>query len=241
MQAERGEEWVEGVVPTSDELLAEVAHDLRGYLTVIKGYAQLVEADAFPEPETLREVSRRISRTCSLMTELLETCLDLELTGHSSTASQLIDPAAVLRECISFHGAAARSKAILVQARMSALPHLLLDGASLRRIVGNLLANAIKYTPCGRQVSLHARVARSSLVVEVEDEGPGLARQEIPAIFRRRQRGSTKPTAGERSDGLGLAIVRRLVHTLHGEVRVHARPGGGTVFAVILPVTRIAA
>lgn len=240
MQAERGGEWA-AVVPSSDELLAEVAHDLRGYLTVIKGYAQLVEADAFPEREALHDVSRRISRTCSLMTELLETCLDLELAGRPATVGQLIDPAAVLSECVSFHSAAARSKAIVLQARLSALPLLLLDGACLRRIVGNLLANAIKYTPCGRRVSLHARIVRGSLLIEVEDEGPGLARQEIPTIFQRRQRGSSTPTAGERSDGLGLAIVRRLVHSLHGEVKVHARPGGGTVFTVMVPVTRIAA
>jgi signal transduction histidine kinase len=228
-------------IPSTEELLAEVAHDLRGYLTVIKGYAQLMEAEALCEPDAQRDASRRINRTCSLMTELLESCLDLEVRRSCALPAEAIDPVAVLIECVSFHAITARSKSIRLVSRFPELPHLALDGSCLRRIVANLLANAIKFTPCGRQVVMSARLSDEGLAISVEDEGPGLAQQEIPAIFARHRRGSARATAGEKGYGLGLAIVRRLVHACNGVVRVRTLAGRGTIFTVILPVTRIAA
>lgn len=110
------------------------------------------------------------------------------------------------------------------------------DPALLRRILDNLLRNALSYTPQGR-VLLSARRRRGGVVIQVWDTGVGIAPELQEAVFTEFMRGASAPAASgsEEGLGLGLAIVRRLAGLLHGEISLRSVPGKGSVFSLWVP------
>jgi signal transduction histidine kinase len=98
------------------------------------------------------------------------------------------------------------------------------------------VSNAIKYSPAGGRIELAMEAAGDQVIIRVRDEGPGLTEEDISRVFGRFQRLSARPTGGERSTGLGLSIVKRIVE-LHGG-RISAQsdgPGRGATFTILLP------
>jgi signal transduction histidine kinase len=107
------------------------------------------------------------------------------------------------------------------------------DGTRLRQVLGNLLSNALRFTPEGRSVEVSLSAAGSMAVVEVSDSGPGIPEDELPRVFDRFFRGRH---AGDTGSGIGLAVVSELVRAHGGSASAGNRPGGGAVFTVKLPL-----
>jgi signal transduction histidine kinase len=102
-------------------------------------------------------------------------------------------------------------------------------------IVDNLVSNALKFSPPGRRVWVRTGCGAAGVRVEVSDEGPGLTSADRERAFRRFQRLSARPTAGESSTGLGLSIVKTLVELHGGTIAIESEPGAGARFVVDLP------
>ena len=109
------------------------------------------------------------------------------------------------------------------------------DAVRLRQVLGNLLANALRFTPEGGFVDLTLSTAGSRAVLQVSDSGPGIPADELPRVFDRFFRGRHAASAGS---GIGLAVVSELIDAHGGSVRAANRPGAGAVFTVDLPVSR---
>ena len=101
-------------------------------------------------------------------------------------------------------------------------------------MLGNLLSNAIKYTSAGRNVYIGISEEKEAVSIRIRDEGVGIQPDELPHLFSKYSKISSRPTAGEPSTGLGLAIVKRICEELNGQISCESTPGKGSVFTVIL-------
>src|SRR5690606_20865488 len=101
-----------------------------------------------------------------------------------------------------------------------------------KHIFENLISNAIKFSPVGKNVYVHLYYEDEKLKVEIKDEGPGISPEDMKKIFRKYQKLSARPTAGERSTGLGLSIVKKYVDLMNGKVWCKSTLGQGSTFIV---------
>jgi signal transduction histidine kinase len=112
--------------------------------------------------------------------------------------------------------------------------YFLSDRQLLGRMLENLLSNAIKYTTTGKNVWLSVSEEKDAVSLKVRDEGVGIQPDELPHLFAKYSKISSRPTNGESSTGLGLAIVKRICEELNGQISCESSPGIGSVFTVVL-------
>jgi signal transduction histidine kinase len=219
-----------------DEFLALAAHELRGPVTSLRGFARLalrrLERGEGVEREPLRrdlaQVDRQGKRLAALVAELLDHSR-LE-RGTLRLEREPTDLAALVRQAAAAARVAAPRHAIVVDAPESA--PALVDPLRLEQVVGNLLDNAIKYGGDPIDVRVERRAA-GRLGVSVRDHGPGIPPEQRERIFGRYARGSGPARAG--GLGLGLYLAREIVERHGGRLAVEAPPGGGARFSVQLP------
>ena len=108
------------------------------------------------------------------------------------------------------------------------------DPDALFQILDNLISNAVKFSFPGKDVKVRALCDENFIRFEVSDRGQGLYKEELQKLYGKFQKLSARPTAGESSSGLGLSIVKELVHLLHGEITVTSKIGEGSTFTVSL-------
>jgi signal transduction histidine kinase len=108
------------------------------------------------------------------------------------------------------------------------------DQHSAIQIFDNLLSNAIKYSPAGKRIDIRLRRQNGMIRCEVQDEGPGLDKDDLQKMFGKFARLSAQPTGGEASTGLGLSIVKKMVEAAGGNVWCESEPGKGSTFVVEL-------
>jgi two-component system OmpR family sensor kinase len=146
---------------------------------------------------------------------------------------QPVDVAAVVDAAVDAARAADPERPIDVEAQS---PLVLGSESRLRQVVDNLLTNARVHTPAGTPVHIRLSAEDEQVVLEVADEGPGVPAQEADRIFERFYRTDRSRTRSRGGVGLGLAIVRSVAEAHGGVVAYRARPGGGSVFRVVLPL-----
>jgi PAS domain S-box-containing protein len=219
-----------------DLFLATTSHELRTPITVVQGFAstlasrwdQLSDADRRSAVRTIAERAGSLSR---LVEQLL--------LGARAGADQLpvdngpFDLAALLRAAvISFD--ALSDKHEVVADIPAGLPQAHGDSMATDIIVGQLLENAVKYSPSGGMVTVRARRAAEMIEVDVEDEGIGIPPADYERIFERFYQGETGDRRRFGGVGIGLYIVRRLAVAQDGTVVAESRPEGGTTMRLTL-------
>jgi signal transduction histidine kinase len=216
------------------EFVAAMSHEFRTPLTTILAYAELL-VDGVPEPiaPVPRDFAGRILLGARHLTELVDQVLtvarldaridDVEVSGVdlaelAGSIARLIEPLA-------------RQRGLELRLDLPATPcHAETDPRRLRQVLLNLLGNAVKFTKRGH-VALSLRCDPATATIEVADTGPGIPSADLDRIwepFWQGNRGGARPAG----TGLGLGIVRRLVHQLGGEILVDSREGSGTRFSV---------
>ncbi len=218
------------------ELLQMAAHDLRGPLTGMQlAVDSSLRLNAVPHPEALKLIEKQIRQ----MTALLNDLLDVEAleSGRRELRLEILDPRQIVRSAVNALLGVAESKGIRLDASAVApsVPPVRADATALRQIADNLISNAIKFSPRGAVIEI-SLIHRGDFVrLAVTDQGPGVPPAETERIFAKYARGSARPTAGEKSTGLGLSIVRQLASALNGRVWCENRPEGGAVFIFLIP------
>jgi two-component system, OmpR family, sensor kinase len=217
------------------QFVADASHELRTPVTSIRGYAELFRRGAGDRPDDLASVMRRIEQEGKRMGELVEELLLLaRLDQGVPLEREPVDLSAVVDAAVDAARAADPKRPIDVDAQRP----LIVVGAEsrLRHVVDNLLTNARVHTPTGTPVHLRLAAEDDEVVLEVADEGPGVPAEEADRIFARFYRTDRARTRSQGGVGLGLAIVRSVVEAHGGEVVYRARPRGGSVFRVVLPL-----
>jgi signal transduction histidine kinase len=144
-------------------------------------------------------------------------------------------PRLVERAC-AYYGLGARAKHLeLIFSAADAIPPVETDRVLVAAILDNLLSNAVKYSPIGKRIWVDVQPERAGVICRVSDEGPGLSREDQARLFLPGVRLGQVPSAGEPSTGYGLAVARRFVDQLGGEIRCASSPGQGATFSLWLP------
>lgn len=219
-----------------DRLVGIAAHDLRNPLTVVAGYAELLES-SLPDSKDkdlvfgIREASDRM---LALIHEILETS-NLN-RGRIQIKPSRIDVAGFLSDCLDSTRPIAEKKGIALKLDVVAgTGDAEFDPERIGQAVSNLIGNAIKYSHPGSDVTLGAGRDYGRLEIWVEDHGVGIKEDELPHLFEEFSRTSSRPTGGETSFGLGLAITRRIVELHGGTIEAKSTLGAGSRFTVRLP------
>ncbi|MGC4746030.1 sensor histidine kinase [Micromonospora sp. DT201] len=221
------------------DLVAWVSHDLRTPLAGLRAMAEALEDRVVDDPATVAEYHRRIRGQTDRMTRLVDDLF--ELSRINAGALRLTMSAVPLGEVVSdaLAGTAplAEARRIRLVAAESGWPTVLASEPELARVVGNLLLNAVHYTPSDGTVRVDAGRERDAAWLAVADTCGGIPEDDLPRLFDVAFRGEparTPRSGGEGSGGLGLAIVRGLVEAHGGRVDVQ-NVVGGCRFVIQLP------
>jgi PAS domain S-box-containing protein len=225
---------------TKEDFLATLSHELRTPLNAMLGWTRLVRMGKL-NPETMARALETIERNARMQEQLIADILDVSriVTGKLRVELRPVDLAPILDAAVDALRPAAAAKGVHCACTIGAAGRVLGDPDRLQQVVWNLLANAIKFTPSGGQVTIAlARVAEAATIT-VEDTGEGIAPSLLPFVFDRFTQGDGSATRPHGGLGLGLSIVRHIVELHGGHVTAHSDgPGLGAVFSVMLPVHR---
>ncbi len=220
------------------DFVASASHELRTPLTSIRGFVEALEDGALAEPETAQRFLGKIRRHADRMTALIEDLLELSRLESGARAPQWQEarPAELAAEVVaSFAGIAAR-KRIALRSSDRGAPAVVSDPERLRRILENLVDNAVKYTPEGGQVEVvTAPAPAGGASFEVVDDGPGIAPEHLPRIFERFYRVDKARSRELGGTGLGLSIVKHLAEGMGASVSVASELGRGSRFTLTVP------
>jgi two-component system OmpR family sensor kinase len=221
------------------QFLSDASHELRTPLSSIRGYAELFRLGAAEDPVELARAMARIEAEAERMGVLVEDLLALaRLDELRETRRVRVD----LSELAAQAAADARAMDPARTVTLRAVPRLevLGDPNALSQVLANLMTNAVMHTPDGAPVELSVRRDRGDVVVEVADYGPGLPAGSEERVFDRFWRAERRRARRPGGSGLGLSIVREIVHSHDGTVAGENRNGGGARFVVRLPAAPLA-
>ncbi|MBX3623151.1 MAG: PAS domain-containing protein [Rhizobacter sp.] len=219
------------------QFLSRVSHELRTPLNAVLGFAQLCELDT-TLPEKHRAWAAVIRSSGQHMLDLIEDILDLSSAemGQMRVETTRMDLAEVVRVCLTqLSQQAERAQVQLVDQLPHDTPLLLrADPRRVRQVIHNLVSNALKYSRPGDRVTLQAKPSGGSILLRVEDTGIGMSAAQLERLFTPFDRLGAETTAVQGS-GIGLALTRKLVELMDGQIEVQSQPGHGSVFTVRLP------
>jgi signal transduction histidine kinase len=219
------------------QMTADIAHDLRTPLTVISGYIEAMrDGDLKPTQERFDLIYSEIERLQNLVGDLR--MLSLAETGELSLTPQRIQPIYLLERAAALfrHQAEQHNVTLTVQA-VEDLPDIWVDEARMMQILGNLISNSLRYAPAVEGwIILSSRVEAGKVALQVQDNGSGIAQDELPHIFDRFYRADKSRHSETGEAGLGLAIVKALVSSQGGTVAAESTPGTGTTILLAFPV-----
>ena len=222
------------------ELLRMVAHDLRNPLTgILLGTDLLKMMDPSEGKKIYDDTLDQIRGTTTQMIHLTNNLVDVNVLedGRRPYGSVEVDFANLLHETVAaFSETAARKRIRLTVQVDEPVPGIRSDAMALRQVCDNLLSNALKYSPVNSVVTVGLSRSDAGVRLRVRDHGPGISAGEIENLFQKFVQGAAKPTGGEKSTGLGLWIVQRIVTGLHGRVWCESVIGQGATFIVELPL-----
>lgn len=221
-------------------LLGVAAHDLRNPIASILGNAALLLEGGLERLQSRRALEA-IDRVSRQMLALVNDLLDVSAI-ESGRLELRPEPCALdvlLGERVEFFRLHAARKGIAITAACETIV-VELDPQRVEQVIDNLLSNAVKYSPRGARIEASLALDGEEAVLAVTDHGPGLTEEDRLRLFGAFQRLSARPTGGEKSTGLGLAIAHRIVTAHGGRIEVESQAGAGATFRVRLPRARSA-
>jgi signal transduction histidine kinase len=233
MEQEReAKEKAEAAVRVRDETLGIVSHDLRNPLTTIALSADLLKG---APPQEQPELVDTIRTSARQMQRLIQDLLDVARVeaGGLAVAPSVIEPEPLVREVVAAHEPIAEQKRLRLACEVrGTLPKICADRDRLVQVLGNLVGNAIKFTPERGVIHVDVRHRDSDVYFSVRDSGPGIPEADLKNVFT--PYWQAKKTA-HMGAGLGLAIVRGIVEAHGGKVWAENAPGGGAMFTFTVP------
>jgi signal transduction histidine kinase/HAMP domain-containing protein len=222
------------------DFVATVSHDLRSPLTLMRGYATMLEMSGSLNDQQ-KNYARMIVHGVDNMAKLVSNLLDLGRidfgVGLQVESSPVLD---VLERVTGSLQLQAKQKKISLGVEIPKdLPHAIeADQALLHQALYNLVENALKYTPENGEVTVHLQTSPSALTFAIQDSGIGIPKNDMPRLFEKFYRGTNREALAERGTGLGLAIVKSIADRHGGKVWVESELGKGSIFYLEVPLTQ---
>ena len=224
------------------EFVAKVSHELRSPLSTIHEQLAVVLSDMMDiAPETDQKILGRAKEKTHSLISLIGDLLDLSRIEEGVICKEPVPVQidTLLKSIIAFlrDKANAKQQSLTLEILGDPLPEVQADPLALESIFGNLITNAINYTPEKGNICVTVAVAGINIKVDVSDNGFGIEDKHLDQIFERFYRAKNDQTRYITGTGLGLPIVKELVQSLGGFVEVESSFGKGSTFTVLLPVT----
>lgn len=223
-----------------NNLIQMITHDLKMPLTIISGYTSLLSERLLKKPES--DMIYSIEIAIKQMFDMIEMLLEsTKLENNELKLSiQNLNIIPYIKEVIEQFQFLAQAKDQKLNLKINDNDCICsIDSEKFKRIIGNLLSNAIKYSPYYSTINIIVEKIlinnKNYIKVSVIDNGPGINEDEQKRLFRKFEKLSNKPTAGEFSSGLGLYIVKQLVELHNGFYGVNSNKDGGSCFFVEFP------
>ena len=236
---QRARQAAEDAGRMKDEFLATLGHELRTPLNAIIGWTSLLKRGALSQPDTARAVEV-IERNAQLQRHLIDELLDVSriISGHVRLDLQPVYVEDVVSQAVEAIRPVADAKGLQLEATLESVRQAITgDPARLQQVFANLLGNAVKFTPAEGRVSVRLDRVDNDIRVRVSDTGVGIPSAFLPYVFDRFRQAESPGMRRFGGLGLGLSIVRQIVHMHGGRVEVtSAGEGQGAEFTVMLGV-----
>ncbi|CAL9323327.1 Adaptive-response sensory-kinase SasA [Streptomyces sp. enrichment culture] len=217
------------------QLIDDASHELRSPLAIIRANVDAVLTAEDSDEEDRRIAARSVDRATTRMTRLVEDLLATARRSAPALADADVDLASAAAEACEEFAPLAAERGLALHRSLTTGLTVIGDHDALRRAVGNLLSNAVRLAPPGSRITVAAGREGSWLWTAVRDEGPGIGDDDRARVFDRFWRAEGNSRGRDRHAGLGLAIVRQIVESHGGQVRLFSKVGEGSTFVLWLP------
>jgi len=221
-----------------NDFIAGVSHDFKSPITALRLLLERISGGRVESAEALGRYQDAASRELTRLERHVNRLLEAQRiqAGQRKYVLARHSPGDIIADAVSELATQIEEKQLRIESDMNDLPEIDLDREAITDAMSNLIANAVKYSPAGGRIQLTGRVSDRFLVIEVCDEGPGIAPEELRHVFRRFYRGQGQHQKNVSGTGLGLALVHAAVQGHGGSVGVESRPGNGSRFTIRLPL-----
>ena len=218
--------------------IAVVSHEFRTALSGIQGFSELLSEQEW-SPQEVKEFATDITTDARRLSRLINEVLDLERmkSGKTTLLRESVDVNALLRK-LGEQTQHIAAKHTLIYHLDDALPFIQGDQDQLIQVVGNVLSNALKYSPAGGNILLSSQKEQESIHISIQDQGIGIAEEALKNIFEPYSRIDLEKTRFIGGTGLGLSLVREIINLHGGTIWVESAPGNGSTFHFFLPLIR---
>lgn len=224
-----------------NKFLRMAAHDLRNPIGVILSYSMIILDEAASKlSEDEVDFVETIKRSSEFVLTLLNELLDIAVieSGQVNLNLSQVDIVSLIENNINLHRVQAANKNITIEFKPETKAcELNIDNIKIEQVLNNLVSNAIKFSQNNSIVTVGVLTGDDRVTVYVEDNGPGIPISEQQKLFQPFARTSVKSTAGEKSTGLGLSIVKKIIESHNGEIWVESEVGKGSKFAFSLKLS----
>jgi len=224
---------------TKNKFLGIAAHDLRSPLGSVRGFSRLLieELDgqlSSDQQEFLDIISQQSKHMLALVDDLLDVAViesgKLDLRIRKDSVIEMVE------KRIRLFQHKINKKGIDITTHFDNIPIIAFDRTRIAQVMDNLLSNAVKFSPESGKIIVQVLKLEDRIRIDVIDEGPGIPLEHQPHIFGAFQKFRKKHAGSEKSTGLGLSIVKRIVEAHDGNIRVLSEPGKGTTMSFTLPI-----
>ena len=231
-------EELSGTQALRTDFIANVSHELKTPLTVMQNYATLLQQPGLPETQR-QEYAKAVADACRRLSTLVTNILRLNKLENQQTfpGAEVFDLSEQLCRCLLEYEDVWEKKEITIDAEIAEGVHLRSDEELLQLVWGNLLSNAMKFTPQGGTVSVRLEAEEDAVLVQIADTGCGISREAGAHIFEKFYQGD--PSHASQGNGLGLALVKRIIDVTGSDISVESEVGKGSTFTVRLRRDRI--
>lgn len=216
------------------DFVSNVSHEMKTPIAIIKNYAELLQTGKGTEEDRL-EYARNIEEAAGRLSSLISNILRLNKLEHQQIDPEIesYDLCGQLEACILNYEEMWDEKDLDLEVDLEEKTVVDADKSLMELVWNNLLSNAIKFTEPGGRVAVRQMFSDGYAVVEVTDTGCGMSRESIRHIFDKFYQGDTSHS--QEGNGLGLALVRRILVLMNGEISVVSEAGSGSTFTVRIP------
>jgi signal transduction histidine kinase/DNA-binding response OmpR family regulator/putative methionine-R-sulfoxide reductase with GAF domain len=220
-----------------NEFIQNISHELRTPLAIVRGYAELLDGGELGElPPEQRESVSIMARRSRMLSKMLDDLLAILAAETGKIAHDPIDMVKLVSSLVAEFQPAAKQAGLSITSNIVLpIPGIIGDQVHLRRVLDNLLSNALKFTQAGGRIAVRLCVEDRYVVLEVTDTGIGIPPDKLDRIFDRFYQVDGSATRRYGGVGLGLALVREIAESHGGYVDVQSTVGKGSTFRVCLP------
>lgn len=217
------------------QMTADIAHELRTPLSVILAHTEGIEDGVLPPSEETFQIIHDESMRLSNMVEDLRT-LSLAEAGELGLTPRMVNPGELLKQAVAAQGPRAKQREITIDLDIEpGLPEIEVDPDRMAQVFANLLDNALRYSPKSGHIKLSAGKSPNGVQLRVQDNGPGVEKEELSNIFNRFYRADKSRQRDYGGSGLGLAIAKSIVERHSGQIWAESEPGQGMTFIIEFP------